>query len=69
MSHNEAVDLKLLNFFSSSCSLQENRPLSKAFFTRMIQIEKEQVRKASTVCHMWKLLRKLLLSLNPLGFR
>uniref|UniRef100_A0AAQ6AI17 UTP6 small subunit processome component n=1 Tax=Amphiprion ocellaris TaxID=80972 RepID=A0AAQ6AI17_AMPOC len=31
-------------------SLQENRPLSKAFFTRMIQIEKEQVRISTTVC-------------------
>lgn len=34
-------------------SLQENRPLTKAFFTTMIHIEKEQVRTAATL--IWHL--------------
>ena len=40
--------LQILNLFFS-CSLKENRPLSKAFFTRAIAIEKEQVCTAATV--------------------
>lgn len=40
-----SCDKAVMIFFFLS-SLKENRPLSKAFFTRMIEIEKEQVRSA-----------------------
>lgn len=38
--------LKSFRFF---CSLQDNRPLSKAFFTTMIHVEKKQVCISSAV--------------------
>lgn len=47
---------QILNYSSLLCSLQENRPLSKAFFTRMIEIEKEHVCITASVRHIWKLL-------------
>lgn len=34
---------RLLRSYRFFCSLQDNRPLSKAFFTAMIQVEKQQV--------------------------
>lgn len=53
MSCDEADQKKNVSPVFSSCSLQENRPLSKAFFTRMIEIEKEQVRTAPPpVCRL-----------------
>lgn len=40
---------RLLQLYRFFCSLQDNRPLSKAFFTTMIQVEKKQVCISSAV--------------------